>query len=68
MVKRYTALKAVTDSRYGDTFMPPTEHLGKTLSDPTNQKALVSALEMARLGLAYLEGLFIEATKLPQHS
>jgi hypothetical protein len=58
-------LKAVKNVLYGDTFMPPKEHLGKQItSDP---KELPSALDASRLGLAYLEGLFIEATQLPVH-
>jgi hypothetical protein len=65
VLKRYTALHAVTDSRYGDTFMPPTEHLGMPIGDPKDPKALIIAIDVSRLGLAYLEGLFIEATKLP---
>jgi len=67
VLKQYTALHNVTDSRFGDTFMPPTEHLGKKIADPKAPKALVNALDISRLGMAYLERLFIEATQLPIH-
>jgi len=58
-------LKAVKNGLYGDTFMPPKEHLGKQITSGPND--LPSAMEVSRLGLAYLEGLFVEATKLPVH-
>jgi hypothetical protein len=63
VLRRYTALHAVTDTRYGDTFMPPTEHLGRPIVEG---KDLVNALDVARLGLAYLDRIFIEATQLPR--
>jgi hypothetical protein len=64
ILKRYTALHAVKDDRYGDSFMPPFDHLGKPIGDPNDQGRLISALDVSRLGLAYMEGLFIEDTKL----
>jgi hypothetical protein len=60
IIKRHCMLKAVTDERYGDRFMPPTEHLGQPLPPEPN------ALDVARLGLAYLERLFSESIQLPQ--
>lgn len=50
-------LKPVFDSRYGDTFDPPTEHLGLPL-----EKA--DAVSVAKLWLAYLTDLVSEAEKL----
>jgi hypothetical protein len=59
-VEMFTGLKMVKDSRHGDSFMPPTQHLGQPLeADP-------SVVLVAELGLAYLEGLVAEAAKLPE--
>jgi hypothetical protein len=55
---RHLILKEITHASYGKT-MPPTEHLGHRLTEP-------SAIDAARLGLAYMESFFAEATKLPQ--
>jgi hypothetical protein len=53
-------LLRVTDSRFHDTFHPPTQHLGADLVDAT-------PAAVARLGLTYLEGLIAEARPLPAH-
>ncbi len=50
----YPKLVAVTDDRFGDTFAPPSEHLGKPLTD-------ASPIGVATVWLAYLEGLVGEA-------
>lgn len=47
----------VRNSRFGDVFNPPREHLGKTLDDN-------SPLSVAELGLAHLEKLVEEAENL----
>jgi hypothetical protein len=60
-VRKHIGLKVVSDSRYGDVFLPPTEHLGQRLNEPT-------ALDVARLGLSYLERLVGEACQLPSRS
>lgn len=64
---QYLALKMVHDDRYGDDFMPPRVHLGKPIRAGDDAKALVRALDVARLGYAYLEALIGEATALPVH-
>lgn len=56
-VEMYTAPKMVRDSKHGDSFMPPTQHLGQPLDEP-------SVVEIATLGLAYLESLIAEAAQL----
>jgi len=60
-VTKYVGIKAVKDTRYNDTFLPPREHLGQPLNEPT-------ALDVARLGLAYLEKLVSEARQLPSRA
>jgi hypothetical protein len=62
-ITQATVLKAVKDERYGDTFMPPTQHLGQ----PVPGGPLPDAVTVAKLGLAYLERLVSEASQLPQH-
>jgi hypothetical protein len=52
-------LITVKDARYGDTFDPPTKHLGADLAD-------TSPLAIAELAISYLEGLIAEATELTQ--
>lgn len=64
---QYLALKMVRDDRYGDNFMPPRTHLGKPIRPDDDVKALVRALDVARLGYAYLEALIGEAGTLPVH-
>jgi hypothetical protein len=50
----------------GVTYMPPDEHLGqKIICDSPH---LPDALDVARLGLAYLERMAAEAAALPVHS
>ncbi len=53
-------LLSVTDDRFGDTFHPPTVHLGKVIPDP-------SPREIAKLALLYFAELFVEASTLPVH-
>ena len=50
-------LVPVTDERYGMTFDPPTEHLGKQLENNY-------PLTVAKLGFAYTENLINEAEQL----
>jgi hypothetical protein len=47
----------VTDNRYGDTFSPPTRHMGTALAD-------ISPLAIAKLGHTYLKRLLEEAAGL----
>jgi hypothetical protein len=54
-------LKAVKDTRYGDTFLPPKQHLGEAL--PPEPKAL----DVARMAIKYLEGMVDEGSNLPAH-
>ena len=64
---QYLALKIVHDDRYHDSFMPPRMHLGKPIRTEDDAKALVHALDVARLGYAYLKALIDEAATLPVH-
>lgn len=50
-------LITVHDPRFGDSFDPPTQHLGSPVEDQ-------SPLNVARLGLEYLESLVAEAAEL----
>lgn len=50
------ALVSVVDSRFGDTFAPPSRHLGTAIEPKPD--------EVARLALAYLEGLISQADSL----
>ena len=53
-------LKAVHDSKHGDTFPPPTHHLGQPLHEP-------KALEVALLSIKYFEAMLDEGRNLPVH-
>jgi hypothetical protein len=55
---RAYALARVKDTRYGNEFDPPTEHLGKPLENPD------SPLHAAKLALAYQASLIEEAERL----
>lgn len=66
-VTQYLALKMVTDDRYGDSFMPPRAHLGVAIRPDDDPKALVHALDVARLGYAYLLDMAEEASALTPH-
>ena len=48
--------------------MPPCIHLGKLIRPGDDAKSLVRALDVARLGYAYLEALIEEAATLPVHT
>ena len=52
------ALSTVTDSKHGDIFTAPREHLGRPLTD-------ASPLYVAKLALDYAEKILIEASELP---
>ena len=66
-VTQYLALKMATDSRSRNGFMPPRTHLGVTIPPADDPKALVHALDVARLGYAYLAAMVREASALPPH-
>lgn len=51
------SLLPVCDDRFGTTFRPPTEHLGRPL-------AKADPISVAELYLCYLEGLLTKATEL----
>ncbi|WP_293380975.1 hypothetical protein [Phenylobacterium sp. SCN 70-31] len=51
--------KAITDSRSGHTFTPPTEHLGSLMPD-------TSIFGIAHAAVAHLERLIGDAGRLPQ--
>ena len=51
--------KAITDRRSGQTFAPPTEHLGSPMTDP-------SIFGIAHAAVAHLERLVGDAQQLPQ--
>lgn len=59
LVGRRMKLTTVKDSRYGDSFDPPAEHLGAPISDR-------SPIGVASLALSYLEGLLAEAAQLAE--
>lgn len=59
VVEDFAALVPAHDRRYGDSFNPPTQHLGQPIPD-------TSPIGVARLGLAYLEGLISEGGQLPE--
>jgi hypothetical protein len=59
-VKIFAILVAAVDTRHGDVFPPPTQHLGDEI-DPLPAR-------VARLGLTYLERLIAETAQLPQRS
>lgn len=52
-------LAPVTDTRFGDRFEPPTEHLGAPIPEPDPEI-------VAALALSYLEGLISEAAELTE--
>lgn len=57
LIGPHLKLARVSDDRFGDSFDLPKEHLGKPLTDDR-------LLNVAKLGLAYLEQLIAEATEL----
>lgn len=59
LIGRKLRLTTVRDSRHGDTFDPPTAHLGVAIADP-------SPIGVAILALSYLEGLLTEAAQLAE--
>ncbi len=52
-------LIAVTDDRYSDTFLVPSMHLGKQLTN-------MSVADLVDLSLVYLDSLVVEATALSE--